>query len=65
MSETGAKMKLKYYLRGLGIGILLTTIVLSISYGSDEKNSEKNQNTSSNTKESNAIETEDIALEDL
>ena len=25
-------MKLKYYLRGLGIGIILTTIILTISY---------------------------------
>lgn len=32
-------MKLKYYLRGLGIGILLTTLVLSMSYGT-KKNTE-------------------------
>ena len=34
-------MKLKYYLRGLGIGVLLTTIILSIGnrtvYPTDEE----------------------------
>lgn len=29
-------MKLKYYLRGLGIGIILTTIILTISYSGRE-----------------------------
>lgn len=31
-------MKLKYYMRGLGIGIILTALVLSISYHSARKN---------------------------
>ena len=30
-------MKLKYYLRGLGIGIIVTTIVLMISFSSEEE----------------------------
>lgn len=30
-------MKLKYYLRGLGIGIIITTIILSIVSGKDSK----------------------------
>ncbi len=30
-------MKLKYYLRGLGIGIIITTIILSIASGKDSK----------------------------
>lgn len=30
-------MKLKYYLRGLGIGIIVTTIILAISFGGNEK----------------------------
>ena len=30
-------MKLKYYLRGLGIGIIITTITLSIVSGKDSK----------------------------
>lgn len=29
-------MKLKYYLRGLGIGIIVTTIILAISFGGKE-----------------------------
>lgn len=29
-------MKLKYYLRGLGIGIIVTTIILTISFGGKE-----------------------------
>lgn len=31
-------MKIKYYLRGLGIGILLTTVILGISFGTRSKN---------------------------
>ena len=30
-------MKLKYYLRGLGIGIIVTTIVLAVSFSKNEK----------------------------
>lgn len=29
-------MKLKYYLRGLGIGVIVTTIILTISFGGKE-----------------------------
>ena len=29
-------MKLKYYLRGLGIGIIVTTVILAVSFSKKE-----------------------------
>ncbi|MDF2472640.1 MAG: hypothetical protein K0R21_422 [Anaerocolumna sp.] len=61
----GIKMKLKYYLRGLGVGILLTTVVLSIAYGRSEKNAENELTAQNDMQETQAIDKDDINMEDL
>ncbi|MBU5333364.1 endolytic transglycosylase MltG [Anaerocolumna aminovalerica] len=62
-------MKLKYYLRGLGVGILFSTIILSIAFkaSSKEKADKVNSNTESNTSGTEAANGDDGIkdLEDL
>lgn len=62
-------MKLKYYLRGLGVGILFSTIILSIAFkaSSKEKADKVNSNTESNTSGTEAVNGDDGIkdLEDL
>lgn len=63
-------MRLKYYLRGIGLGILFTVIILSISDGihKDSQNTEQISSEINNTNHSNTIlkntETESIKLVD-
>jgi len=58
-------MKLKYYLRGLGVGILFSTIILSIAFrtSSKEKADKANLNTS-NTSGTEATDG-DVEIKDL
>nr|WP_281533002.1 hypothetical protein [Anaerocolumna aminovalerica] len=59
-------MKLKYYLRGLGVGILFSTIILSIAFkaSSKEKADKVNSNTESNTSGTEAANGDD-GIKDL
>lgn len=54
-------MKLKYYLRGLGVGILFSTIILSIAFksSSKEKADKVNSNVESNTSGTEAANEDD------
>lgn len=54
-------MKLKYYLRGLGVGILFSTIILSIAFksSSKEKVDKVNSNVESNTSGTEAANEDD------
>ncbi len=51
-------MKLKYYLRGLGTGILFSTIVLCIAYSYRESTDDNDSNNETTTTTANLVEDE-------
>lgn len=50
-------MKIKYYLRGLGTGILFATIILTISYATKNNDTEIETTTQTSTEETTTEET--------